>query len=140
MDARLKGATVLIIEPEIESALDLQDLLADEGATVLTAYRKVRALELVQLSSVKGIVIERSAYDQLSELRGRICERRIPHVVYRRQSPAETTVAKLREVLHQPSISAAAGSTPRKRVGERDARNYPNASLQTTWPRGEKWI
>ena len=87
MDTTLKGTTVLIIEPKIEPALDLQDHLADLGATVLTAYRKDRALDLVQNTSLKGVVVENSVYVNDAELRVKLLERNIPHVVYPRAKP-----------------------------------------------------
>ena len=107
MAAHLKGTTVLIIEPDFDSALDLQDHLADEGATVVTAYRKERALHLVQRAAVMGIVIECSVYEENAELRVRLRESSIPHVVHRRAKPA-AVVAELRALVNpNPSVTAA---------------------------------
>ena len=116
----LKGSTVLIIEPDIESALDLQDRLADEGATVVTAYRQERALELVKRASLVGVVIESSVYEQNPDLRSRLCERNIPHVIH---SPAKCIGAVVSE------LSALLKSPARPRVNDRSARRQPVAPL-----------
>ncbi len=96
---RLKGSTVLIIEPDIQSALDLQDRLADEGATVVTAYRRERALEVVKRARVVGVVIESSVYERNDALRSCLFERRIPHVVHYASKPVDTVVSELRALV-----------------------------------------
>ena len=101
----LKGRTVLIVEPDIDSALDLQDRLADEGATVVTAYRQERALELVKRASLMGVVIERSIYEKSAPLRSRLREGRIPHVVQSQSMPIGALVSQL---------SALAGKSSRE--------------------------
>ncbi len=119
MDTCLKGATILIIEPVIESALDLQDHLADEGATVLTAYRKGRAFDLVQCASLKGVVIENSVYVDDAELRVRLHGRNIPHVVYRRAMPVAAVVMELIALINTPPIAAIDRTTRKHPLGQR---------------------
>ena len=55
---KLSGRSILIAASNIETALDLQDHLADAGARVFTAYRIERALELAEHTSVAAAVID----------------------------------------------------------------------------------
>lgn len=104
MAAYLKGTTVLLIESDIDAALDLQDHLADEGVTIVTAYRKERALHLLQNVPLKGVVIERSVYEDDAELRGNLHERKIPHVVHHRAKPVAAVVAELLALVTPSSL------------------------------------
>ena len=99
----LTGSTVLIIEPDIESALDLQDRLVDEGATVVTAYRQERALELVKRASLVGVVIESSIYEYNPDLRSRLCGRNIPHVIHSPSKCVGAVVSELSALLKSPA-------------------------------------
>ncbi len=127
MGTYLKGTTVLIIEPDIDSALDLQDHLADEGAIVVTAYRKERALDLVQRATLMGVVIECSVYEEVAELRIRLRERNIPHVVHRRAAPIAAVVAELRAVVNPTVTVAIDRVTKLAQVGPRDADCFGGA-------------
>ena len=127
MDTHLKGTTVLIIEPDIDSALDLQDHLANEGANVVTAYRKERALDLVQRARLMGVVIESSVYEQDAELRVRLRERNIPHVVHRRAKPISSVIAELCAIVN-PSVNAANARVARASVRSRVAGPFGSAS------------
>ena len=91
----LRGRTVLIIEPDIESALALQDRLVDAGAIVLTAYRQERALELVNSARLTGVIIDQSVYIQTPGLRNHLRERTIPHVVHCASEPVSAVVGEL---------------------------------------------
>ena len=104
MAASLKDTSVLLIEPDIDAALDLQDCLADEGATIMTAYRRERALDLVQRATLKGVVIESSVYADDAELGLRLRERKIPHVVHCRAHPVAAVVAELLALVNPSSV------------------------------------
>ncbi len=95
----LRGRTVLLIEPDLEQALDLQDCLSDEGATVVTAYRQDRAMELVQRANLFGAIVNSSVYQQNADLRTGLCERSIPHVVRRASEPVAAIVGELTALL-----------------------------------------
>ena len=133
LDTRLKGATVLIIEPDIESALDLQDHLADEGATVLTAYRKGRAFDLVQDASLKGVVIEYSVYVDDAGLRVKLRGRNIPYVVYRRAKPVAAIVMELIALIDTTSIEANDRTTRKHKLGSRAVVERSNESEATSY-------
>ena len=51
-NTELAGKTILIVQADIPTALDLQDILADEGARIVTAYRLERALQLAELQDL----------------------------------------------------------------------------------------
>ena len=102
----LKGRTVLIVEPDIESALELQDRLADEGATVVTAYRLERALDLAKHARVAGMVINSSVFEQNVDLRSTVRERGIVHVVHWASKPVEPVVRELSAL-----VSVSGGAT-----------------------------
>ena len=86
----VSGRTVLIVEPILEAALDLQDRFTTCGARVLTAYRLAKALDFVGLPFVSGVVVDRSVLAASDELQRLLKERGVPVVVF---DPADRDTA-----------------------------------------------
>ena len=86
--SKFTGKTILLVEPDISAALDLQDSLAAHGARILTAYHLQRALKLASRVRLSGAVI---GDDGDSEHRAALCrvlvEREVPVVLH--QMPTE---------------------------------------------------
>lgn len=78
----VSGHTVLIVEPILEAALDLQDRFTTCGARVLTAYRLEKALQFLGLPFVSGVVVDRSVLAASDELHRVLQERGVPVVVF----------------------------------------------------------
>ena len=53
----LAGRTILLVEPDISNALNLQDLIVSQGGRVLTAYSTERAMLLATNAAVSDAVI-----------------------------------------------------------------------------------
>jgi DNA-binding response OmpR family regulator len=74
---RLNGYAVLIVEPDLDVALTLQDSLALDGARVLTAYGVDRAMQHAETTQLSAAVVAKSLcatdrnyiFDQLSKRR-----------------------------------------------------------------------
>ncbi len=79
---QLNGTIVVIIEPELEAALEIQDRLVDDGALVFTAYRLERAEYLLTLPKVDGVVVRQSVLDANRKLKSHILKRKIPRIFY----------------------------------------------------------
>ena len=77
------GRSILIAASQLETALNLQDQLADTGARVLTAYRLQRALEIAEFASVAVIDIAPSGEPfQAQALCRRLIELHVPIILY----------------------------------------------------------
>jgi response regulator RpfG family c-di-GMP phosphodiesterase len=57
---RLNGYAVLIVEPDLDVALALQDSLAMDGARVLTAYGVDRAMQHAETTDLSVAVVGKS--------------------------------------------------------------------------------
>ena len=81
--SKFSGKTILVVEPDISSALDVQDCLAAHGARILTAYHLPRALQLASCVRLSGAII---GDDGDSEHRAALCrvlsEREVPIVLH----------------------------------------------------------
>lgn len=93
---QLHGTTVLIVEPDLQAALDIQDRLADEGALVVTAYCPERAELLVQHPGVACVVARRAVVERNNKLEALLSQSQIPRVVYHRQMTADAILDELK--------------------------------------------
>jgi DNA-binding response OmpR family regulator len=57
---KLNGYAVLIVEPDLDVALALQDSLAMDGARVLTAYGVDRAMQHAETTQLSAAVVGKS--------------------------------------------------------------------------------
>jgi CheY-like chemotaxis protein len=90
---KLNGYSVLIVEPDLDTALVLQDSLAMDGARVLTAYGVDRALLHAETTQLSAAVLGKSlsVADRNSIFR-QLSQRKIPimlneHLDDRHQDP-----------------------------------------------------
>ena len=87
---KLDGRTILLVEDDLETALDHQDRLADEGARLLTAYRLRSAMQLAERAKFSAAVITCARRSQESDdLCRRMEERKIPCVLLGRSMSSE---------------------------------------------------
>jgi DNA-binding response OmpR family regulator len=78
----LNGYSVLIVEPDLDAALALQDSLAMGGARVITAYGVDRAMLHAETTNLSAAVVGKSlsVADRNSILR-QLLQRKIPIMV-----------------------------------------------------------
>ena len=105
-NTELAGKTILIVQADIPTALDLQDILADEGARIVTAYRLERALQLAELQDLAGVLIDNSLCERGCQLRSRLMHRKIPHVVHKSGASAPSALDPHRTFAPIPTVSA----------------------------------
>jgi DNA-binding response OmpR family regulator len=80
---KLAGRSILIVEPNLSIAMDLQDTLAHEGARVVTAFRLERALQLAEHATLSAAVIDSAlGTEDRGALCWRLAERIIPFVFH----------------------------------------------------------
>ena len=80
---KLAGRSILIVEPDPFIAVDLQDILAHEGARVVTAFRLERALQLAKRPTLSAAVIDSAlGTEDRGALCWRLAERKVPFVFH----------------------------------------------------------
>ena len=91
----LHGYSVLIVEPDLDAALALQDSLTMDGARVLTAYGVTRALEHAETTQLSAAIVGNSisAADRKTIYR-QLSQRKIPVMLH--DEVARRTAAQLK--------------------------------------------
>jgi DNA-binding response OmpR family regulator len=80
---KLANCSILIVEPDLSIAMDLQDILAHEGARVVTAFRLERALQLAERATLSAAVIDSElGTEDRDALCWRLAERKVPFVFH----------------------------------------------------------
>lgn len=94
----LSGYSILIVQKDISTALDVQDAFADAGARVVTSYRVESAVQHAEHVQLSAAVIDASL---LMEDRRNICDRltarQVPFILYGADPMSEERAAR---VLH----------------------------------------
>jgi hypothetical protein len=75
----LHGYSILIVEPDLDAALDLQEKLTNLGARVLTAYGHERAIMHAESTQLSAAVVGKTVSDEArNSIYLRLSTRHIP--------------------------------------------------------------
>ena len=89
--SRLSGARILIVEDEVIVAMDIQNILEDEGAKVVgPAYTLNQALEFASRTDISAAILDlRVGRNSVGPVARLLAARNIPFVFYSGQSSSD---------------------------------------------------